>query len=111
MAEAAGATKDITATTTENNEDEVGKVSDKEERKMQRRQKADNKINPIEVVVQDDSGDKERNRSGARQIADSVVHLDRRKYIGIQEASIREAYTCTWSLSDDQIWIKERKKA
>lgn len=92
MAEAAGATKDITATTTENNEDEVEKVSDKEERKMQRRQKADNKINPIEVVVQDDSGDKERNRSGARQIADSVVHLDRRKYIGIQDVtSIRVA--------------------
>ena len=85
--------KEMAATTIDdNNEEDGGKVSDKEERKKLRRQKADNKINPQEIIVQDDTAEKEHNRSGAQQIADSIIHLDRRKHTGIQDiTSVRVA--------------------
>ena len=42
--------------------------------------------------MQDDTGEKERKRSGAQQIAESVLHLDRRKHAGLQDVtSIRVA--------------------
>ena len=90
MAESMSPGKGMTGASMENNEEDGGKISDKEERKRARRQKADNRINPQEIVVQNETDEKERNRTGAQQIAESVLHLDRRKHTGIQDiTSIR----------------------
>ena len=68
------------------------KLSDKDERKKARRAKVEAKKNPVEQKAADNGPKETDDRTGASQIAESVVHLDRRKYIGLQDiTSIRVA--------------------
>lgn len=68
-------------------------VSDKEARKKSRRVKAEMKLNPGDGITEgSDSLMKDRLKTGQSQMAESIVHLDRRKYTGLQNVtSIRVA--------------------
>ena len=67
------------------------KLSDKDERKKARRAKVEAKKNPVEQKAADNGPKETDDRTGASQIAESVVHLDRRKYIGLQDKRLCKA--------------------
>ena len=66
-------------------------INDKDERKKNRRTKADRKINPNDNNIELNVNQvKEKDKSGQSQIAESIIHLDRRRFIGMQDiTSIR----------------------
>ena len=71
-------------------------ITDKDERKKVRRSKAEKKLNVVESNNDSDSMDqsssKSKVRTGASQMSESILHLDRRKYTGLQDiTSIRVA--------------------
>lgn len=61
-------------------------TADKDERKKLRRQKADVSLNATDSTANNDGNlAKDRLRTGTSQIAESVVHLDRRRFAGVQD--------------------------